>query len=153
MFHNIVDGEVEMMVVVHVDDILAYAKDQATMGRFAAELGRKFKLKDTGDTNYYMECHIKRDRKARQLKLEKHVYEKSTGKKFGVEKANRIPASSGVSTLLKEDELQTPEEKEEISKFPYREAVGALMWIATMERKKIGVKVHAIHDAHEGGIT
>ena len=38
VFRKVVDGEVEMVVVVHVDDILAHAKDQATMDRFAAEL-------------------------------------------------------------------------------------------------------------------
>ena len=65
MFRKIADKETEMVVVVHVDDILAHAKDQATMERFAAELGRKFKLKDVGDAKHYMGCHIIRDRKAR----------------------------------------------------------------------------------------
>ena len=31
VFRKVVDGEVEMAVVVHVDNILARAKDQATM--------------------------------------------------------------------------------------------------------------------------
>ena len=39
VFHKFDDGEVEMVVFVHVDDILAHA--QATMERFAAELGGK----------------------------------------------------------------------------------------------------------------
>ena len=64
VFRKVVDGEAEMVVVVHVDDILAHAKDQATMDRFAAELGQKIKLKDMGDAGYYMGCHITRNRKA-----------------------------------------------------------------------------------------
>ena len=48
VFRKVADEEVEMVVVVHVGDILAHAKDQATMETFAAELGRKFKLKDMG---------------------------------------------------------------------------------------------------------
>ena len=36
VFRKVVDGEAEMVVVIHVDDILAHAKDQATMDRFAA---------------------------------------------------------------------------------------------------------------------
>ena len=48
-----------MVVVVHVDDILARAKCQVPMERFAAELGRKFKLKDMGDAKYYIRCHYK----------------------------------------------------------------------------------------------
>ncbi|CAM9648245.1 unnamed protein product, partial [Ascophyllum nodosum] len=70
VFRKVVDGEAEMVVVVHVDDILAHAKDQATMNRFAAELGRKFKLKDMGEAEYYMGCHITRNRKARKLKFD-----------------------------------------------------------------------------------
>ena len=38
-FRKFNDGEVEMVVFVHMDDILAHA--QATMERFAAELGGK----------------------------------------------------------------------------------------------------------------
>ena len=45
VFRKVVDGEAEMVVVVHVDDILAHE----TMDRFVLELGRKFKLKDMGD--------------------------------------------------------------------------------------------------------
>ena len=70
VFRKVVEGEAEMVVVVHVDDILAHAKNQATMDRFAAELGQKFKLKDMGDAGSYMGCHITRNRKARELKFD-----------------------------------------------------------------------------------
>ena len=50
-FRKVDDGEMEMVVVVHLDAILAHTKDQATMERFTAELGRKFKLKDMDDDN------------------------------------------------------------------------------------------------------
>ena len=52
VFRKIADKEAEMVVVVHVDDILAYARNQATMERFVAKLRRKFKLKDMGDAKY-----------------------------------------------------------------------------------------------------
>ena len=48
VFRMFDDGEVEMVVFVHVDDILAHA--QATMERFAAELGEKTKLKSIVET-------------------------------------------------------------------------------------------------------
>ena len=43
VFRKLDDGEVEIVGVVHVNDILAHA--HATMDRFAAELGGKFKVK------------------------------------------------------------------------------------------------------------
>ena len=67
VFRKIVDEEEKMVVVVHVGDILAHAKDQATMERFVAELGRKFKLKDMGDAKNYTGCHITRDRKTHEF--------------------------------------------------------------------------------------
>ena len=52
MFREVDDGEVEMVVVMHVDDILAHAKDQAMPERFGTELGNKLKLKDMADTSF-----------------------------------------------------------------------------------------------------
>ena len=81
VFRKVFDCDAEMVVVVHVDDILAHAKDQATMDRFAVDLGQKFKSKDMGDAGYYMGCHITRNRKARELKLDQHLYVKVDGRK------------------------------------------------------------------------
>ena len=74
------------------------------MDRLATELGQKFKLMDMGDVRYYMGCHTTRNRKARALKLDQHLYVESMAKRFYVEKATKIPAASGVSTLSKADE-------------------------------------------------
>ena len=43
------DEEVEMLVIVHMHDILSHAQDQATMEKFATELERTFRLKNMGD--------------------------------------------------------------------------------------------------------
>ena len=116
-----------MVVAAHVDDILAYAKGQTTIEKFAAELRRKFKLKDMGDAKYYMRCHITKDHKVHKKKLDQSLYMESMMENFGVKKASRLPGSSEVSTLSNADELQTPEETRDMLKFPYWEAVGALM--------------------------
>ena len=65
-------------------------------------------------------------------------------KRFDVKKATKIPATSGVPTLSKADEPRNPEEKEEMRKFSYQEAVGALMWTATMTRLDISCAVRAV---------
>ena len=152
VFRKIADKEVNIVVVVHVDDILAHAKDQATMERFTAELGRKFKLKDMCDVKNYMRCHISRNRKSHELKLDQHLYVKSMVEKFGVKKASRVPASSGVPTLSKAGEPQTLEENKTMLNFPYREAVGALMWVPTMTRPDIVSAVHAVVRFYENPV-
>ena len=85
-----------------------------------------------GDAGYYMGLHITRNRKARELKLDQHLYVEPMVKRFDVKKATKIPAASRVPTLSKADEPRNTEEKEEMRKFAYQEAVGALLWTATM---------------------
>ena len=96
------------------------------METLAAELGKKFKVKDMGDAKYYMGCMVTRNRKALELKLDQHLYVKSVMETFGVQKASRVPSSSEVPTLSKTDELQT-QEKYKMLKFPCRDALGILM--------------------------
>ncbi|CAN0277950.1 unnamed protein product, partial [Ascophyllum nodosum] len=142
--YKVVDGEAEVVVVAHVDDIFVHAKDQTTMDRFAAELGQDIKLKDMGDAGYYTGCQTTTNRKARELKLDQIFYVESMVNAFDAKKATKIPPASGVPTLSKADEPRNPEEREKMSKFPYREAVGARMWTGTMTRPDIACAVRAV---------
>ena len=65
-------------------------------------------------------------------------------KRFDVKKTTKITAASEVPTLSKADEPRNPEEHKEMRKFPYREAVRALMWTATMTRPDIACAVRAV---------
>ena len=149
MFRQVTDEEVEMVVVARVDDILTHVKSQATMERFATELGRKFNLKDMGDVKHYMGGHITRNRKARKLKLGKYLYVKSMVERFGLNNASRIPASSGVPTLSKANESQAQEEEENMLTFPYQKVLGALMRTATMTPPDIACAVRAVATFYE----
>ena len=121
------------------------------METFAAELGRKFKLKDIGDAKYYIGCMITRNRKALEVKLYQHLNVKSVMETFGVQKASRVPASLEVPILSKADEPQT-QEKENMLKFPYRDAIGRLMWTSTMTRPDIVGSVKLWTVAQKGGV-
>ena len=48
VFRKFDDREMKMVVLIHMNDILAHA--QVTMERFAADLGEKFKVKSIIDT-------------------------------------------------------------------------------------------------------
>ena len=133
-----------MVVVVPVNGILARAKDQATMERFVAELEREFMSKGMGDVKYYMGCRTKRNVQAREVQHDQHLYVKSMVETFGVDKARSIADSSEVPTLSNADELQTSEEKGDMSEFSYRKIVGALMWPAVMTRPDIACGVRTM---------
>ena len=144
VFRKIADKEAEIVVVVHVDGILDHAKDQATMERFATELGRKFRLKDMGDAKYYMGCHITRDRKAHELELDQRLYVKSMVEKFGVKKSSRVPALLRCQPSQKRMSRKPRRRRNICLQFPYREVVGALMWVATMTRPDIASALRTV---------
>ena len=64
--------------------------------------------------------------------------------KFNVDKTSTTPAAAGEKPLSKDDAPQTEAETEEMRVTPYREAIGALMWAATMTRPDNAYAAHLL---------
>ena len=103
-----------------------------------------FLIKGLGEAGLYLGCHITRDRDAGTLKLDQPRYVRTVASKFNVEKVSTTPTAAGVKPLSKDDAQQTEVETEEMRVNPYREAVGALMWAATMTHPVVAYAVHQL---------
>ena len=101
-----------------------------------------FKIKDLGEAEFYLGCHITRNREASRLTFDPHIYAENVAKRFNVTKTSMILMVTGVKPLSKEDGPKSPKEREEMRHIPYREAVGALMWAATMTTPDLSFAVH-----------
>ena len=128
--------------MVYVDDVLLASKSKEDEERTISDLRSCFKIKDLGEAEFYLGCHITRDRKERTLTFDQHIYAETVAKRFNVSKTSMIPTATGVKALSKEDGPKNSEEREEMSRVPYREAVGALMWAATMTRPDLSFTAH-----------
>ena len=69
---------------------------------------------------------------------------KIVAERFGIDKTSVIPAAAGTKPLSKADGPQTEAEIEEMRGVPYREAVGALIWVATMTRPDLAYAAHTL---------
>ena len=78
------------------------------------------------------------------LKLDRHRYVRTVVSKSNAEKTSTTPAAAGEKTLSKDDAPQTEAETEQMRVTPYREAVGALMWAATMVRADVAYAAHQL---------
>ena len=138
MFRNFVAGKTKAILVVHMDELLALTvtKEEA-IATFVGELRSTFKIKDLGEASYYMSCHITRNRAKKELKFDQNLEARTITDRFGIDKTAMVPVMEGVKPLSKEHCPKKPQEKEEMTKIPYRKAVGALMWTSTMIRPDI----------------
>ena len=109
-----------------------------------SDLSSYFKIKGLGEAESYLGSHITRNREARTLTLDQHIYAEIVAKRFYVTKTSMIPMATGGNPLSKEDGPKNPKEREEMRRIPDREAVGALMWAATMTRPDLSFVAHYV---------
>ena len=71
-------------------------------------------------------------------------YAQTVAERFEIRKTSVIPVSTGRVPLSKADGPQNDAEIEEMRGIPYREAVGALMWVANMTRPDLAYTAHTL---------
>ena len=136
VFRMVVDGKVQLIMAVHVDDIVIAGSDESCRD-FHAALVTKFPTNNLGELTWYTGCAFKRDWELGTLEITQKAFIESMLNRFGVNSSSDIPATPGV-------ELGPREEGEPDGDWPYREAVGSLMWLSTMTRPDISNAVRAV---------
>ena len=76
------------------------------------------------------------------LTFSQHTYAEIVAKRFNVIKTSMILTATGMNPLSKKDGPKISKEREEMRHIPYSEAVGTLMWAATMTRPDILFAAH-----------
>ena len=144
MFRRVLHGKVIAIIVVCVDDLLTTSETKYDEEQAINNLRSCFPIKDLGEAGFYLGCHITRDRDAGTLKLYQRQYVRTMASKFSIEKTSITPAAAGATPLSQDDAPQTEAGAEEVRVIPYREAVGVLMWAATMKRPDVAYAAHPL---------
>ena len=128
----VVDGKVELIMAVRVDEI-AIARSDETCRDFHAPLTTKFPTNSLGELTWYTGCAFKRNWELGTSAITQKAFVESMLNRFGVNSSSDIPATPGV-------ELGPREEGEPKGDWPCREAVGCLMWPSSMTRPASGTR-------------
>ena len=70
LLRQVVDDEAVMTIVIHMDDLLITTKTKERIDESVKVLGSRVKITNLGETKYYMNCHISRDRTASKLDMD-----------------------------------------------------------------------------------
>ena len=108
------------MITVINEDIVCEIK---------ADLMKILEMKDLGELHWLLNLKIKQDRTSKSISFSQEAYIDKVLSQFNLQdlKMHIIPIDPNIH-LSKDQYPSTDEEKVAMSKIPYREAIGSLMW-------------------------
>jgi hypothetical protein len=141
VFLKIENGVFVGALHTHVDDNIYFGSAEVVKG-LKAGVEAKYPQVDQGPVKYVLGLEVIRDRSSRTLLLHQHEYIAHLLNSANMRDCNPIdtPAESNLC-LTSDMSPQTEEERDIMDKIPYREVVGALLYLATCTRPDIAYAV------------
>ena len=94
VFRKVVDGEITLIVCVHVDDLAVTAKERETFDTFyAQQLKDEFPVNGMDDLSWYLGCAFERDKMEGVMKITQTTFVDSLVDRFDTQYENQTPAS------------------------------------------------------------
>jgi hypothetical protein len=131
-----------VILAIHVDDSTMTGSSVTLQQEYKARINAKFQLTDLGPISWLLGLAITRDRAARTLSLSQHAYIDTLLRRFNLEDCKPLAQPLDPHVQFSTDQCPTTiEEKAAMQVVPYREAVGALNWVAVGTRPDIAFVV------------
>ena len=130
------------ILTLYVDDILMASDCLSLLKTIKEWLSSTFDMKDMGEAAYILGVKILRNRQARLLALSQESYIDKVLARFNM--TNSKPMSSPLAPDCNVSEAMcpsTPQEKEDMKKVPYLNAIGSLMYAMLCTRPDISQAV------------
>ena len=135
-------SENPFIIASYVDDLLLICESMEEIEIVKQNLKASFEMKDLGPVQRLLGMQIKRDRKRRLITLSQSEYIKETLEKFKMTNAKSVATPIEVGGQLNKDMCpKTNEDVLEMSRVPYRSAVGSVMFLMTYTRPDIAFAV------------
>jgi hypothetical protein len=133
-------------VAVFVDDIIIlYDKqDEKEWLEYKQQFMSKFKMKDLDNAEWILGVRITRNRILKTIKLDHEVQITKTLETYHMNQCNPAGTPTELKKLTKEDCPKTQQERQEMSKIPYKSLIGSLQYIALSTRPDIAYAVNQL---------
>ncbi|XP_065213277.1 uncharacterized protein LOC135840583 [Planococcus citri] len=148
------NGKFQGFLIIYVDDMIFAGNDLKILNRYIKKLKRIFKMKDMGEPTKFLGLNVKRDRKNRILTLDQSDYCQEILKRFNMQDCNSTqipmcPKSKKPEKVPEKKKRKKYNKKErrrmnrlnqtkfDGAPFPYREAIGSLLYLGNATRPDI----------------
>ena len=138
VFHYLTEDDI-LIVTVFVDDFLAFANKIELIDKLVEKLKNYTKLKDLGDVKRCFNINISRDRDKGLLFMDQTDYIADILKEYKMKDCNpcHIPMDPN-QTLSPDLSPKSQMELEYLSKIPFQNVIGSLMFLLQMTRPDLG---------------
>jgi hypothetical protein len=129
-------------ICLYVDDMIVAAKLTETVRRVKKAIARRFQIKDLGTVKHLLGMEIDYDHSKRVMHITQQYYIKATAEMFKQvsARATENPCDQSVK-LSSKDCPQSDMEKETMSRTPFRQLIGRLLYVATCTRPDVAFAV------------
>lgn len=136
------DGKAVAYLLLYVDDMLIAGADKEVIADIKADLRRDFEMKELGDARRILGMDITRDRVKGELRLQQTEYVKKLLKKFQIESAKDVNVPFAQHFKLSMEQCpENDEERTEMSRIPYSNIVGSIMYSMICSRPDVAHSV------------
>ena len=136
VYHNPTD---QTILAIYVDDIIIVAHSKP-LERIKQELSNEFKMSDLGPISFILGISVNRDRQNRRLYLHQPRYIKTLLERFQMVDSKPMPTPADPSTRL----VKPSTEENESIDVPYRQAIGALMYLMLGSRPDLSSALNKV---------
>ena len=134
-----------IIMPIHVDDLLITSNSKSELAAVKSELAANFKIHNQGPTKSILSIKIEQDWLARSISLSQPGYIESILEQFSMMECNPVPIpmdpGQKLSTKMSPDTL---EGRSAMSKYPYRELIGKLLYLAIATRPDIAYVISVL---------
>ena len=138
------EGPKRTYLALYVDDLMLLNKMMGPITEVKGLLGEQFKMKDLGEVKFMLGLEVRR-RENGDILLCQERYTRDVLAKFRMEDSR--PASTPLDPGLKLSMVDAPKTVEEIQKmekYPYKQALGSLLYISGGSRPDIAAAVNSL---------
>lgn len=134
-------GNDMVYICLYVDDMVVSARTIELVNEVKSSIASQFRIKELGPVKHLLGMEVNYNQKQRTMTITQTQYIKTMAKRFNQQNARSTTNPCDPSLKLSKADSPTDEEKEAMTRKPFRSLIGSLQYVAQCTRPDIAYAV------------